>query len=82
LHQDPDVKTFSEIMSESRLESLFMMLSFGSFSIIPSLVYTFVPYIAGLLGGTYYGRTFDTVAISVSVGVTSIVMFLLGAWKR
>jgi hypothetical protein len=81
LHQDPDVKTFSEIMSESRLESLFMMLSFGSFSVIPSLVYTFVPYIASVLGGTY-GHNIDTVAISVSVGVTSIIMFSLGAWKR
>lgn len=81
LHQDPDVKTFSEIMSESRLESLFMMLSFGSFSVIPSLVYTFAPYIATILGATN-GRNMDTMAISVSVGVTSIVMFLLGAWKR
>lgn len=81
LHQDPDVKTFSEIMSESRLESLFMMLSFGSFSVIPSLVYTFAPYIANVLG-VANGRNMDTLAISVSGGVTSIVMFLLGAWKR
>ena len=81
LHQDPDVKTFSEIMSESRLESLCMMLSFGSFSVIPSLVYTFVSYTANILGATN-GRNIDTVAISVSVGVTIIVMFLLGAWKR
>ena len=81
LHQDPDVKTFSEIMSESRLESLFMMLSFGSFSVIPSLVYTFAPYIAHVLG-VANGRSMDTMAISVSVAVTSIVMFMLGAWKR
>lgn len=81
LHQDPDVKTFSEIMSESRLESFFMMLSFGSFSIIPSLVYTFAPYIANVLGAAN-GRNIDALAISVSGGVTSIVMFLLGAWKR
>ena len=81
LHQDPDVKTFSEIMSESHLESFFMMVSFGSFSVIPSLVYTFAPYIANALG-VANGRNMDTLAISVSVGVTSIVMFLLGAWKR
>lgn len=81
LHQDPDVKTFSEIMSESRLESFFMMLSFGSFSVIPSLVYTFAPYIANALGAAN-GRNMDALAISVSGGVTSIVMFLLGAWKR
>mmetsp|Transcript_9589 Transcript_9589/g.19281 ORF Transcript_9589/g.19281 Transcript_9589/m.19281 type:complete len:744 (+) Transcript_9589:80-2311(+) len=80
LHQDPDVKTFSEIMSESHLESFFMMVSFGSFSVIPSLVYTFAPYIANALG-VANGRNMDTLAISVSVGVTSIVMFLLGAWK-
>jgi len=80
LHQDPDVKTFSEIMSESRLESLFMMLSFGSFSVIPSLVYTFAPQIANVLG-LANGRNMDTLAISVSASVTSIIMFLLGAWK-
>ena len=80
LHQDPDVKTFYEIMTESRFESLFMMLSFGSFSVIPSLLYTFTPYAAGVFDPTNAHN--DKLAISISFGVTSILMFLLGMWKR
>lgn len=80
LHQDPDVKTLSEIMTDSRMESLFMMLSFGSFSVIPSLLYTFVTYAASFFNATQ-AHNIDAVAISASFGVTSILMFLLGMWK-
>ena len=80
LHQDPDEKTLSEIMSESRLESFFMMLSFGSFSVIPSLVYTLAPAFSN--HGAAYWRNTEAEAISLSIGVTGIVMFCLGAWKR
>jgi len=87
-HQDQDRKTLAESMSDSRLEGFFMMISFALFSVIPSLVYTFLPVAMNelLANGDAYILNHDrppsdSLATSLSLGMTVFIMFLLGAWK-
>ena len=89
LHQDPDQITLTETLLDSRLEGLFTMLSFGSFSLIPILIYTFLPMGFNLVLANRDSNILshdrpprDSLAVLSSLGVTSFIMFLLGAWKR
>jgi len=77
---DPDLKAFSETVSESRLESFVMMLSFSSFSVIPSLIYMLLPPMVDsvMANGDTCG---DSLAILLSLFTTAVVMFVLGVWK-
>jgi hypothetical protein len=88
--QDPDLKTYTETMSDSRLEGFLMMLSFGSSSVIPILIYSFLPYAVDYVTSTRDSNNImmhdhppkNTTVILLALGLTSIIMFLLGAWKR
>lgn len=88
--QDPDLKTYTETMSDSRIEGFLMMLSFGSFSIVPILIYAFIPYAVDYVTSTRDMNNVlmhdhppkNTTVMMLSLGVTMIIMFLLGAWKR
>lgn len=88
--QDPDLKTFTETMSDSRLEGFFMMLSFGSFSVIPILIHSFIPYVVDFVTSTrdinnvlmHDHPPKNTTLVMLSLGVNTFIMFLLGAWKR
>ncbi|KAL3786344.1 hypothetical protein ACHAWO_005836 [Cyclotella atomus] len=87
--QDPDLKTYTETMSDSRLEGSLMMLSFGSSSVIPILIYSFLPYAVDYVTSTRDVNNImmhdhppkNTTVILLALGLTSIIMFLLGAWK-
>ena len=88
--QDPDLKTYTDTMSDSRIEGFLMMLSFGSFSIIPILIYAFIPYAVDFVTSTRDVNNLlmhdhppkNTTVIMLSLGLTMAIMFLLGAWKR
>ncbi|KAL7521181.1 hypothetical protein ACHAWX_005871 [Stephanocyclus meneghinianus] len=86
--QDPDLRTFTETVSDSRLEGFFMMLSFGSFSVIPIVIYSFLPlvvnYIVLSAGGpsdVMHYKRHSRYSMSITIFLTMIIMFLLGAWK-
>ncbi|KAL7533394.1 hypothetical protein ACHAXR_008904 [Thalassiosira sp. AJA248-18] len=75
-----ELKALSETVSESRLEGFFMMLSFSSFSVIPSLIYTLLPSV-GNFTRLYGDVSSDTLIALLTLCLTSIIMFLLGVWK-
>ncbi|KAL3775517.1 hypothetical protein HJC23_000089 [Cyclotella cryptica] len=87
--QDPDLKTFTETVSDSRLEGFFMMISFGSFSVIPIVIYSFLPLVLDYIV-TYTGDPNKVLrynhpprhSMLITIFLTTIIMFLLGAWKR
>lgn len=86
-HQDPDLRTYTESLYDSRIEGFFMMLSFGSFSTIPILIYTFIPMLINWIV-IPSGKEFthdrpprDSMSIIVSLAISTAVMFLLGCWK-
>eukprot|EP00804_Cyclotella_cryptica_P017361 CCRYP_020897-RA/>CCRYP_020897-RA protein AED:0.25 eAED:0.48 QI:0/0/0/1/1/1/4/0/728 len=86
--QDPDLKTFTETVSDSRLEGFFMMISFGSFSVIPIVIYSFLPLVLDYIV-TYTGDPNKVLrynhpprhSMLITIFLTTIIMFLLGAWK-
>lgn len=75
---DSDLKSSSQAVSESAFEGLCMMLSFSSFSVIPGLIYVFLPPLV-LANADTPG---DLLAIMLSLCVLAAIMFVLGIWKR
>lgn len=88
--QDPDLKLYTETMSDSRLEGFLMMMSFGSFSVVPILIYSFLPYLVDYVTSTRDVNNMlmhdhppkNTTVMMLALGFTTTIMFLLGAWKR
>jgi hypothetical protein len=88
--QDPDLKAFTDTMSDGRLEALFMMLSFGSFSVIPILIHSFLPYVVDFVTSSRDENNVlihdhppeNTTLVMISLGANTVIMFFLGAWKR
>jgi len=79
-YRDPDLKAYTETVSESKWEGLFMMLSFSSFSVIPSLIYIIVPPLLKFLVLTGED-SLDSLAVGFSLCITAVIMFWLGVWK-
>jgi VIT1/CCC1 family predicted Fe2+/Mn2+ transporter len=88
--QDPELKTFTDTVSDSQLEGFFMMLSFSLGSVVPILIYSFLPGVVNYVAATPDEHNIlrldhppeNTTLMMISLGVTMVVMFLLGAWKR
>jgi hypothetical protein len=87
---DPDQYTVQTMGAESWKESLFMMLGFSLFSVVPSLLYALVP--ALLLGSPAAGSSSSTHATTTTTAttvnpnsliliLTAGVMWCLGIWK-
>eukprot|EP00956_Cyclotella_meneghiniana_P016913 scaffold27152_cov85-Cyclotella_meneghiniana.AAC.5 len=87
--QDPELRTFSKTMSDSRAEGLLMMISFGSFSVIPILIHSYVPYMVDYMTSTRDENNVmlhdhppkNTTLLFLSLGINMAIMFLLGSWK-
>lgn len=87
--QDPELRTFSKAMSDSRAEGLLMMISFGSFSVIPILIHSYIPYMVDYMTSTrdvnnalmHDHPPKNTTLIFLSLGINMAIMFLLGSWK-
>mmetsp|Transcript_21922 Transcript_21922/g.47613 ORF Transcript_21922/g.47613 Transcript_21922/m.47613 type:complete len:306 (+) Transcript_21922:1-918(+) len=77
---DHDHQDLSETVSGSRLEGLFMMLSFSSFSVIPSLIHTLLPPVLNLVMAKC-DAPFDALVTLLSLCISAFIMFLLGVWK-
>eukprot|EP00578_Thalassiosira_sp_NH16_P015413 CAMPEP_0181123462 /NCGR_PEP_ID=MMETSP1071-20121207/25917_1 /TAXON_ID=35127 /ORGANISM="Thalassiosira sp., Strain NH16" /LENGTH=787 /DNA_ID=CAMNT_0023208615 /DNA_START=71 /DNA_END=2434 /DNA_ORIENTATION=+ len=76
----PDEQDLSSgMLSESTLEGILLMLSFGCFSIIPSLFYSIVPPMVNLVNENYIDTSHH--ALVLALCLSALVMFLLGAWK-
>jgi len=75
---DPDRAALNEAVQEGWHEGIVMMLSFGSFSVLPSLCF--------LLSSLWFPDNQDlsypgTSRVTVAVSILSLVMLLLGIWK-
>ena len=75
---DPEAVGVKAAMGESRAEGVIMMLSFALFSLVPSLNYLWL----SIVMNENLGHSGRTSVASVSVSVTSLIMLLLGIWKR
>ena len=91
LDMDPDHVTVRNVVAESRKESLCMMLGFSLMSVVPSLIYTWVPSL--LVATSMHSSILDTddgaaTANSMMIHPNTLVIFLsacvmwcLGVWK-
>lgn len=77
---ESDHQALPGTVSESRLEGLSMMLSFSSFSVIPSLIYTLLPPVLNLVMEKG-DSPFDALVTLLSLCISAFIMFLLGVWK-
>jgi hypothetical protein len=75
---DPEATSVKAALGESRIEAVVMMLSFALFSILPSLIFLCLSHVMN----DKPGRSGDTTVTSMSVSLTSLIMMLLGIWKR
>lgn len=88
---DPDVYIMQSAESESRKESLSMMLGFSLFAVVPSLIYTWVPAIllgSHDAGGVHVSNSsgHGNVAAfanpnTLIISFTAVIMWCLGVWK-
>lgn len=81
LDMDPDLYNMRTVVAESRKESLCMMLGFSLLSVVPSLIFTWVPV---LLTASSSGTASDSAMIhphTLVIFLTSCVMWCLGVWK-
>ena len=75
---DPDKAALNDAVQEGWNEGIIMMLSFSSFSVLPSLCF--------LLSSLWFPENQDpsypgTSQVTVAISMLSIVMLLLGIWK-
>ena len=84
---DPDLAGLHHAMKDGWIEAFIMMVSFCTFSVIPSLVMILLSKClpSNANGGhkAHYSDRGGGVSIAtVSIGLNAVVMLLLGVWKR
>lgn len=75
-YQDPNHQVMSEMVTEGRLEGFVMLLSFSSFSVIPSLIYAYLPTVVDVTANGIAENGLITLCLSC------LIVFALGAWRR
>ena len=96
--EDPDEVELNAAVMEGWHEGIFMMLAFCSFSILPSLIFTYVPLIfmssnqqqynpynvpyKNYYNEPYYSAANNTYSNIMSISILSVIMIFLGIWKR
>lgn len=94
IEMDPDAVIVRNTTSESRNESLFLMVGFSVFALIPGLLFQWIPDIMSGTGGPNHPGTIHSLTIqpktsmvanvhpsSVILAIMAVVMWLLGVWK-
>lgn len=76
---DPDVAAVAQVNHEARKESLFMMLGFSSFAVLPSVLLQWIPV---LLNSNSKGNKSTSVhPETMIISIMAVTMWLLGIWK-
>jgi hypothetical protein len=80
---DPDAVQAQSVTRESRKESLFMMLGFSLFAVIPSWIFAWIPAIIEDTDGTtgHPSRSVGINPLSLVIWLTACIMWCLGVWK-
>jgi len=79
---DPDKAALNDALKDGWNEGIIMLLSFSSFSVIPSLLFLLAStWFPNDPNSSYYSGGDHTSQITVAVGMLSAVMLLLGMWK-
>jgi hypothetical protein len=74
---DPEAQAVNVAIRESRHESLFMLLGFTLFAVVPSLAYLVAPLTDDTKSATQLAMS----PTSLVVSLTATIMWFLGVWK-
>jgi hypothetical protein len=66
-------------LAESRKEAIIMMMSFTMFSVMPSLIFTWLSHVMNV--SVKHRASGGTSVTSIAVSLLSLIMLLLGFWK-
>ena len=76
---DPEASSVKLALAESRKEGIIMMMSFTMFSVLPSLIFTWLSHVMNV--SVKHRASGGTSVTSIAVSLLSLIMLLLGFWK-
>lgn len=80
IEHDPEQANVKMVVMESQKEGIFMMIGFATFSVIPSLLWLYLPLVIQPVPHTAADREAIS-PLSMIITITATIMWCLGIWK-